>query len=92
MDHADPAGDGFPGVMKTHRLTFVGDGAFVGRNQAVKHLHQGALAGSVFSDDRVDLPLAEFNRNMIQRRHIWREDLYHVLHRDQVCHRFQDLF
>ena len=53
-DHADATRDGVAGRFERHRLAADNDVALVGSVRSVQRLHQGALAGAVLADDRMD--------------------------------------
>ena len=59
MDHADPEGPGGCGAVHMAVGTEHRHRAGVGPQEAVGHLHQGALAGTVLTKECVDFPLLE---------------------------------
>ena len=56
MDHADPGSDRILRAGDPTGLALDLDGAGVGLIEAVENVHQGRLAGTVFTNDAVNRP------------------------------------
>ncbi len=81
MDHADAVPDGIAWALHRRRLALDQDLAGVRVNQAVKNVHQRALAGAVFADERMDLALTNCQIDVIVGDNTW-EDLDNAAHLD----------
>ena len=55
VHHADPVGEAVARAAQPDRFAVAFDVALVGPVQAAQHRRQGALAGPVLAEDRVDL-------------------------------------
>ena len=58
----------------------------VARHQPIEHLHQCALTGAVIAHHRVNLALAEADRNVVHRHHAGRVDFDNIFQPDHIIH------
>src|SRR4029077_8285441 len=65
MHHTDAMPDRVAWALHRRGLAFDQDLAGICVNQAVKNIHQRALAGAVLADEREDLALADFEVDLI---------------------------
>ncbi len=70
LDHGDAQLHGVFGGMDGLFYAIDQDLAFVGAVKAVEHLHDGALAGAVFAQQRQDLAFADLQRDILVGDHL----------------------
>ena len=65
VHHANAAGDGGLWGIDLYHLAVHSDGSAVRLGKAIEHIHQCALAGTVFAQQGVDLPTLKADRDLI---------------------------
>ncbi len=65
VNHTDSQGCRIPGGAELHLLASDSDFALVGPVKAEENVHQGGLAGPIFTQDRENFTLSDSKRNIV---------------------------
>ncbi len=69
VHHADAVGEPISGTAQAHRLTTTEELPFVGLVEPAQHCRERALAGAVFSEQRVHLAFEELEVDLLIGEH-----------------------